>query len=43
MAGYTYSSLPRVNILGIKDESVVAIPVQQEALNRQSTMMSSIY
>lgn len=32
MAGYTYSSLPRVNILGIKDESVVAIPVQQEAL-----------
>lgn len=32
MAGYTYSSLPRVNILGIKDESVVAIPVQQESL-----------
>ena len=32
MAGYTYSSLPRVNILGIKDESVVAIPVTQESL-----------
>ena len=32
MSGSVYSSLPRVNILGIKDNSVVAIPVSQESI-----------